>query len=81
MNGVEAPAILAETTGREAPEVMSMPAFRDVLDRGQMEDLTAYLRARFAPEKAWGDVGRRRSREIDGTLRMERQGGAIRRHD
>ncbi|WP_341487650.1 molybdopterin cofactor-binding domain-containing protein [Pararhizobium sp. A13] len=58
MNGVEAPAILAETTGREAPEVMSMPAFRDVLDRGQMEDLTAYLRARFAPGKgSWADTG------------------------
>jgi nicotinate dehydrogenase subunit B len=58
MNGVEAPAILAETTGRQAPEVMSMPAFRDVLDRGQMEDLTAYLRARFAPGKpAWSSPG------------------------
>ncbi|MEK1931569.1 MAG: c-type cytochrome, partial [Pararhizobium sp.] len=58
MNGVEAPAILAETTGRDAPEVMSMPAFRDVLDKGQMQDLAAYLRARFAPGKGvWADAG------------------------
>ncbi len=58
INGVEAPAILAETTGREAPEIMSMPAFRDVLDRGQMEDLAAYLRARFAPGKpSWANLG------------------------
>ncbi len=58
MNGVEAPAILAETTGREMPEVMSMPAFRGVLDRGQMEDLMAYLRVRFAPGKpAWSSLG------------------------
>lgn len=58
MNGVEAPAILAETTGRGAPEVMSMPAFRDTLDDRQIEDLAAYIRARFAPNKAtWNDVG------------------------
>jgi nicotinate dehydrogenase subunit B len=59
LHGVEAPAILAETTGREAPEVMSMPAFRDVLDKKQIENLVAYMRARFAPDKSpWGDVGR-----------------------
>ncbi len=55
-NGVEAPAILAQTTGREAPEVMSMPSFRQTLDQRQLEDLAAYVRARFAPDKpAWDD--------------------------
>ena len=58
LHGVEAPAILAETTGRAAAEVMSMPAFRDVLDEKQIEDLAVYLRARFAPDKpAWDGVG------------------------
>jgi nicotinate dehydrogenase subunit B len=57
LNGVDAPAILAKTTGREAPEVMSMPAFSDTLNEGQIRDLTAYLRARFAPDKpAWTDT-------------------------
>ena len=57
LNGVDAPAILAKTTGREAPEVMSMPAFSDTLNEGQIKDLTAYLRARFAPDKpAWTDT-------------------------
>ncbi len=57
LNGVEAPAILAETTGREAPEVMSMPAFRETLNETQIKDLAAYLRARFAPDKAaWTDT-------------------------
>ena len=57
LGGVEAPAILAETTGREAPEVMSMPAFRDTLNETQLKELTDYLRARFAPDKpAWSDT-------------------------
>jgi nicotinate dehydrogenase subunit B len=56
LNGVEAPAILAQTTGREAPEVMSMPSFRQTLDQRQLKDLAAYVRARFAPDKpAWDD--------------------------
>ncbi|MGO8251837.1 molybdopterin cofactor-binding domain-containing protein [Rhizobium ruizarguesonis] len=54
LKGVEAPAILAQTTGRQAPEVMSMPAFRQTLNDGQIKDLADYLRARFAPDKpAW----------------------------
>ncbi|QXZ80722.1 molybdopterin cofactor-binding domain-containing protein [Rhizobium sp. L51/94] len=57
LGGVEAPAILAATTGREAPEVMSMPSFRNTLDETQLKDLTDYLRARFAPDKpAWNDA-------------------------
>lgn len=57
LNGVEAPAILAETTGREAPEVMSMPAFSDTLNESQIKNLATYLRARFAPDKpAWTDT-------------------------
>jgi nicotinate dehydrogenase subunit B len=57
LNGVEAPAILAQTTGREAPEVMSMPAFRETLNENQIKDLAAYLRARFAPDKsAWTET-------------------------
>jgi nicotinate dehydrogenase subunit B len=68
LHGVEAPAILAETTGRVAPEVMSMPAFRDVLDEKQIEDLAVYLRARFAPDKpAWGDVGNAMQRVTSAT--------------
>lgn len=58
LNGVEAPAILAQTTGREAPEIMSMPSFRDTLDEQQIADLAAYLRARFAPGKTgWDGIG------------------------
>ncbi len=57
LNGVEAPAILAQTTGREAPEVMSMPAFRQQLNERQIKDLADYLRARFAPDKpAWSNT-------------------------
>ncbi|MBY5371505.1 molybdopterin-dependent oxidoreductase (plasmid) [Rhizobium sp. WSM1274] len=57
LNGVEAPAILAQTTGRQAPEVMSMPAFRQTLNDGQIKDLADYLRARFAPDKpAWTET-------------------------
>lgn len=57
LGGVEAPAILAATTGREAPEVMSMPSFRNTLSESQLKDLTTYLRARFAPDKpAWNDA-------------------------
>ncbi|MCW0019025.1 molybdopterin cofactor-binding domain-containing protein [Rhizobium sp. BT-226] len=57
LKGVEAPAILAQTTGRQAPEVMSMPAFRQTLNDGQIKDLADYLRARFAPDKpAWTET-------------------------
>ncbi|WP_275787552.1 molybdopterin cofactor-binding domain-containing protein [Pararhizobium gei] len=57
LNGVDAPAILAETTGREAAEVMSMPAFNATLNEGQIKDLATYLRARFAPDKpAWTET-------------------------
>jgi nicotinate dehydrogenase subunit B len=58
LNGVEAPAILAQTTGRETPEIMSMPAFSNTLDEQQIANLAAYLRARFAPGKtAWDGIG------------------------
>ncbi|NKL39001.1 molybdopterin-dependent oxidoreductase [Rhizobium leguminosarum bv. viciae] len=57
LNGIEAPAILAQRTGRQAPEVMSMPAFRQTLNDGQIKDLADYLRARFAPDKpAWTET-------------------------
>ncbi|MFS2151742.1 molybdopterin cofactor-binding domain-containing protein [Rhizobium sp. Rhizsp42] len=57
LNGVEAPAILAQATGREAPEVMSMPAFREQLNERQIKDLGDYLRARFAPDKpGWSNT-------------------------
>ncbi|QCL77188.1 MULTISPECIES: molybdopterin cofactor-binding domain-containing protein [Agrobacterium] len=57
LGGLDAPAIIAATTGRDAPEIMSMPAFDGTLDASQLEDLTAYLRARFAPDKpAWEDI-------------------------
>jgi nicotinate dehydrogenase subunit B len=56
-HGVEAPAILAETTGRQAPEVMSMPGFRDQFTDSQIKELAAYVRARYAPGKpAWNDL-------------------------
>ncbi|TWD50803.1 nicotinate dehydrogenase subunit B [Agrobacterium vitis] len=56
-HGVEAPAILAETTGRRAPEVMSMPGFRDQFTDSQIKNLANYLRARYAPGKpAWHDL-------------------------
>ena len=59
LNGVEAPAILAQTTGREAPEVMSMPAFRQTMNEGQIKDLADYLRARFAPDKpTWTETAK-----------------------
>jgi nicotinate dehydrogenase subunit B len=59
LNGVEAPAILAQTTGREAPEVMSMPAFRQTMNEAQIKDLADYLRARFAPDKpAWTETAK-----------------------
>ena len=35
-----------------------MPAFRDALDDAQISELAAYLRARFAPDKAaWSGLG------------------------
>lgn len=57
LGGVEAPAILAETSGRAAPEVMSMPPFRETLSDDAIADLAAYVRARFAHGKpAWSDI-------------------------
>ncbi|OLP45020.1 aldehyde dehydrogenase [Rhizobium oryziradicis] len=56
-HGVEAPAVLAENTGRQAPEVMSMPGFRDQFTDSQIKNLANYLRARYAPNKpAWHDL-------------------------
>ncbi|MCO6188275.1 molybdopterin cofactor-binding domain-containing protein [Rhizobium sp. L1K21] len=58
LNGHEAPAILAAKTGREGASLMAMPAFGKLYDDKQIGELTAYLRARFAPEKpAWENVG------------------------
>ncbi|MCM2476004.1 molybdopterin-dependent oxidoreductase [Rhizobium sp. CG5] len=57
LQGVEAPAHLtAQATARDL-EVMSMPSFAKSLSDRQIADLTAYLRARFAPDKpAWQGV-------------------------
>jgi nicotinate dehydrogenase subunit B len=56
-HGIEAPAILAERTGRQAPEVMSMPGFRAQFTDNQIKDLATYLRARYAPDKpAWSNL-------------------------
>jgi nicotinate dehydrogenase subunit B len=52
MNGAIAPARLANRASRDQLEIMSMPAFRDSLSDRQIADLAAYLRARFAPDKA-----------------------------
>ncbi|TCR79516.1 molybdopterin cofactor-binding domain-containing protein [Rhizobium sp. BK376] len=52
--GAEAPA---EMKARHSPETMSMPAFKDTLSDSAVEDLVAYLRARFAPdEPAWTNI-------------------------
>lgn len=57
LNGAEAPAALARHATAEQIEVMSMPAFRQSLSDRQIADLAAYLRARFAPDKApWGGL-------------------------
>jgi nicotinate dehydrogenase subunit B len=57
LNGADAPAALARHATAEQMEVMSMPAFRQSFSDRQLADLAAYLRARFAPDKApWGDL-------------------------
>ncbi|MGV1760987.1 molybdopterin cofactor-binding domain-containing protein [Rhizobium sp. A22-96] len=57
LGGVDAPAILAEHSYRATSEVMSMPPFRETLSDDAITDLTAYVRARFAPdEPAWDDI-------------------------
>jgi len=54
LGGAEAPS---EMKMRNSPETMSMPAFGPTLSDSTIEDLVAYLRARFAPdEPAWSDV-------------------------
>jgi nicotinate dehydrogenase subunit B len=56
--GADAPASLAARHTADA-EVMSMPAFADSFSDRQVAELTAYLRARFAPQKAdWADLER-----------------------
>ena len=57
LNGAVAPAALARHATTEQMEVMSMPAFRQSFSDRQLADLAAYLRARFAPDKApWGEL-------------------------
>ena len=57
LNGAEAPAALARHATATEIEVMSMPAFRRSFSDRQIADLAAYLRARFAPDKApWGGL-------------------------
>jgi nicotinate dehydrogenase subunit B len=57
LNGADAPAALARHVTAEQMEVMSMPAFRQSFSDRQLADLAAYLRARFAPDKApWGEL-------------------------
>jgi nicotinate dehydrogenase subunit B len=54
LGGAEAPA---EMKARNSLETMSMPAFKDTLSDSAVEDLIAYLRARFAPDQpAWTDI-------------------------
>jgi nicotinate dehydrogenase subunit B len=56
LHGVEAPASLRAKPGADE-EAMSMPAFRDSFSDRQIGQLSAYLRARFAPGKpAWPDA-------------------------
>ncbi len=45
---------LASPAGSIGP---TMPAFADLLDDRQLEELTAYLRARFTDKAPWPDVG------------------------
>jgi nicotinate dehydrogenase subunit B len=62
LNGADAPALIARNG---APEIMSMPSFRQSFSDRQIGDLVAYLRMRFAPEKgAWSGV-----REVTASLR------------
>jgi len=57
LNGVDAPAILAQKVGLESADIMSMPSFKRVLDDQQIADLLTYLRARFSPSRAsWSDL-------------------------
>jgi nicotinate dehydrogenase subunit B len=57
LDGAEAPAALARRATAQELEIMSMPAFRRSLSDRQLADLAAYLRARFASDKApWGGL-------------------------
>ncbi len=57
LNGHDAPAILAAKTGRQGASLMSMPAFKKLYNDKQIGELTAYLRARFAPDKpVWNTI-------------------------
>lgn len=58
LHGHDAPAILAQKTGRQGASLMAMPAFGKLYNDKQIGELVSYLRARFAPDKpAWDDVG------------------------
>jgi nicotinate dehydrogenase subunit B len=46
---------LASPAGANGP---TMPAFGDLLDDGQVRELTDYLRARFTDKPPWPDVGK-----------------------
>jgi nicotinate dehydrogenase subunit B len=53
LHGMDAPALLS----KENAEIMSMPSYGRSYNDNQLADLTAYLRARFAPDKpAWEDL-------------------------
>ncbi|MDB5526452.1 MAG: cytochrome-c oxidase protein [Rhizobium sp.] len=52
LNGADAPALLAREVKADELEIMSMPSFRQSFSDRQLADLAAYLRARFAPDKA-----------------------------
>jgi nicotinate dehydrogenase subunit B len=42
----------------DGPSLATMPAFRGLLDKGQLADLAAYVRARFAPGRTdWQEIG------------------------
>lgn len=57
LHGIEAPALLAISRDVTPREVMSMPGYGESFSDRQLAELTAYLRARFAPEKpAWDNL-------------------------
>lgn len=66
LDGADAPAALARHVEASHKEVMSMPAFRNSFSDRQLADLAAYVRARFAPDKApWGGLKDAASRVRD----------------
>ncbi|MDT9096696.1 cytochrome c, partial [Escherichia coli] len=53
-------SILGGVHAEHIPGIGSMPGFADSFSNTQVADLTTYLRARFAPEKApWQQVKQR----------------------